>query len=177
MRASYNGNHSYNVPTLINYNQVHPNTLGINDPSIQAQVPFPQLQFFQVASNDGFGNYNAGTIEVHKRSSSLQFGASYTYTRNLSNIIGAATSSAQGFASEFGNELSDPYHPGIDYGEVLGRSPVLVDLRGVTRKLAKQAAAARAAVAGDQPYAGTTDSEMASEDRSIASLAASSTST
>ena len=27
--------------------------------------------------------------------------------------------------------------PGIDYGEVLERSPVMVDLRGVTRKLSK----------------------------------------
>jgi hypothetical protein len=116
VRASYAGNHSYNVPTLINYNQVHPNTLGINDPTIQAQVPFPQLQYFQVASNDGFGNYQAGTISVHKHTNSIQFEASYSYTRDLSNIIGAAYSPAQGFASEFGNELSDPYHPGIDYG-------------------------------------------------------------
>jgi hypothetical protein len=116
VRASYAGNHSYNVPTLINYNQVHPNTLGINDPTIQAQIPFPQLQYFQVASNDGFGNYQAGTISIHKHSSSIQFEASYSYTRDLSNIIGAASSPAQGFANEFGNELSDPYHPGIDYG-------------------------------------------------------------
>ena len=116
VRASYSGNHSYNVPTLINYNQVHPNTLGIDDPTIQAQVPFPQLQYFQAASNEGFGNYQSGTISVHKRTNSLQFEASYSYTRDLSNLIGAAYSSAQGFASEFGNELSDPYHPGIDYG-------------------------------------------------------------
>jgi Carboxypeptidase regulatory-like domain len=116
VRASYSGNHSYNVPTLINYNQVHPNTLGINDPTIQAQIPFPQLQYFQAASNEGFGNYQAGTISVHKHTSSIQFEASYTYTRDLSNIIGAASSPAQGFASEFGNELSDPYHPGLDYG-------------------------------------------------------------
>jgi carboxypeptidase family protein len=116
VRASYSGNHSYNVPTLINYNQVHTNALGINDPTIQAQIPFPQLQYFQVASNDGFGNYQAGTISVHKHTSSIQFEASYSYTRDLSNIIGAASSPAQGFANEFGNELSDPYHPGIDYG-------------------------------------------------------------
>jgi hypothetical protein len=115
-RLSYDGNHSYNVPTLINYNQVRPNTLGIDDPSIQAQIPFPQLLFFQTASSDGFGNYQAGTISVHKRTTSLQFEASYTYTRNLTNTIGAAYSSAQVFANEFGNQLSNPYNPGLDYG-------------------------------------------------------------
>ena len=116
LRLSYDGNHSYNVPTLINYNQIHPNTLGIDDPKSQAQIAFPQLLFFQTASSDGFGNYQAGTISVHKRTSSLQFEASYAYTRNLTNTIGAAYSSAQVFANEFGNELSDPYNPGLDYG-------------------------------------------------------------
>lgn len=115
-RLSYDGNHSYNVPTLINYNQVRPNTLGIDDPAIQAQIPFPQLLFFQTASSQGFGNYQAGTISVHKRTSSLQFEGSYTYTRNLTNTIGAAYSSAQVFPNEFGNELSNPYNPGLDYG-------------------------------------------------------------
>jgi len=119
VRASYNGNHSYNVPTLINQNQVHANSLGINDPSIQAQVPFPQILYTQTASSDGFGNYQAGTFSVHKRSASLQFEASYTYTRDLSNLAGNGTYNSGGglaFANEFGNQLTDPYHPGLDYG-------------------------------------------------------------
>ena len=116
MRASYDGNHSYNVPTLINYNQVHPNTLGFTDPSIQAQIPFPQLLYTQTASSQGYGNYDAGTVSVHKRSSSLQFEGSYTYTRNLSNLAGNGTYGGTAFPNEFGNQLSDPYHPAIDYG-------------------------------------------------------------
>ena len=116
MRASYDGNHSYNVPTLINNNQVHPNTLGIDDPSIQAQVPFPQLLFFQTASSDGFGNYQAGTFSVHKRSSSFQFEGSYTFTRNLSNLQGYGNS--RRFTNEFGNQLSDTNNPSLDYGNV-----------------------------------------------------------
>ena len=116
VRASYDGNHSYNVPTLINYNQVHPNTLGIDDPAIQAQIPFPQLLFFQTASSDGFGNFQAGTVSVHKRASNFQFEASYTFTRNLSNLQGYGNS--RRFTNEFGNELSDPYNPGLDYGNV-----------------------------------------------------------
>ena len=61
-------------------------------------------------------------VPVHKRSSSLQFEASYSYTRNLTNTLGAGngvgfnTTTARGFANEFGNQLSDPYNPGIDYG-------------------------------------------------------------
>jgi hypothetical protein len=116
VRASYNGNHSYNVPTLINQNQVRPNTLGINDPSIQAQVPFPQILYTQTASSDGFGNYQAGTVSVHKRSASLQFEASYTYTRNLSNLGGNGTYNGNSFVNEFGAQLSDPFNPGLDYG-------------------------------------------------------------
>jgi hypothetical protein len=116
VRASYDGNHSYNVPTLINYNQVHPNTLGLGDPSIQAQVPFPQLLFFQTASSDGFGNYQTGTFSVHKRSSSFQFEGSYTFTRNLSNLQGYGNSKR--FTNEFGNQLSDTNNPSLDYGNV-----------------------------------------------------------
>ena len=114
VRGSYDGNHSYNVPTLYNNNQVHPNTLGLGDPSIQAQVPFPQLLFFQTASSQGFGNYQAGTVSVHKRSSSLQFEGSYTFTRNLSNLQGYGHS--RSFTNEFGNQLSDPFNAGLDYG-------------------------------------------------------------
>ena len=116
VRASYDGNHSYNVPTLINNNQVQPNTLGIDDPSIQAQVPFPQLLFFQTASSDGFGNYQAGTFSVHKRSSSFQFEGSYTFTRNLSNLQGYGSTTE--FTNEFGNQLSDTNNPTLDYGNV-----------------------------------------------------------
>ncbi len=116
LRASYDGNHSYNVPTLINNNQVHPNTLGIGDPSIQAQVPFPQLLFFQTAASDGFGNYQSGTASVHKRASGFQFEGSYTFTRNLSNLQGYGNS--RRFTNEFGNQLSDTNNPSLDYGNV-----------------------------------------------------------
>jgi hypothetical protein len=64
----------------------------------------------------GYGNYNAGTISVHKRSTNLEFEASYTYTRNLTNVNGAPIASASSFVNEFGNTLSDPYNPTLDYG-------------------------------------------------------------
>jgi hypothetical protein len=117
IRLSYSGNHSYNVPTVINADQVRANTLGFSDPSVQASIPFPLLSYIaEGTSLLGYGNYNSGTASVHKRSANLQFEASYTYSRDLTNVNGAPVASAGAFVSEFGNTLSDPYNPGVDYG-------------------------------------------------------------
>lgn len=116
VRASYTGNHSYNVPTDVNANQVRTNTLGFNDPATQASIPFPLLSYIATWDNHGYGNYNAGTIDVHKRSSALQFEASYTFTRDLTNVNGCGVGATQGFVTEFGQTQCDPYNPGIDYG-------------------------------------------------------------
>ena len=58
-------------------------------------------------------------------------------------------------------------HPGIDFGEVLERSQVLVDLRGVTRKLAKQATdvAAAATVVAEEPCTAAMDAGIEPEER------------
>jgi hypothetical protein len=76
------------------------------------------MAYIATSNNHGFANYNAGTISVHKRAANLQFEISYAYTRDLSNVNGAPIASASGYANEFGNTLSDPYHPGLDYGNV-----------------------------------------------------------
>jgi hypothetical protein len=117
IRVSYSGNHSYNVPTVVNADQVRANTLGFSDPATQASIPFPLMSYIaEGTSLLGYGNYNAGTISVHKRSTNLEFEASYTYTRNLTNVNGAPIASASSFVNEFGNTLSDPYNPTLDYG-------------------------------------------------------------
>jgi hypothetical protein len=118
LRMSYDGNHSYNVPTVVNADQVHANTLGFSDPATQASIPFPLMSYIATGTTLlGYGNYNAGTISVHKRGANLQFEISYTYTRNLTNVNGAPTNvGAGGFVNEFGNTLSDPYNPSLDYG-------------------------------------------------------------
>jgi len=118
LRASYDGNHSYNVPADVNANQPPNNTLGFGNPATQASIPFPLISYIATATNAGFGNYQAGTFSVHKRSANLQFEVAYTYTRNLSNVTGAPVASASGFANEFGNTLEDPRNPGLDYGNV-----------------------------------------------------------
>ena len=112
MRASYDGNHSYNVPAFINIDQQHPNTTGYN----AAQVPFPLLADIVLREPVGFGNYQAGTISVHKRTRSLQFEGSYVYTRNLTNdtaLTRALSLSQRKYCREF---LSDPYNTSLDYG-------------------------------------------------------------
>jgi hypothetical protein len=57
------------------------------------------VSFIETGENQGFGNYQAGTVSVYKRSSSFQFEASYAFTRNLSNTIGSAYSTAQRIVS------------------------------------------------------------------------------
>ncbi len=117
LRASYTGNHSYNLPTGANINQPPANTAGFNSPQTQAAIPFPLLSEIQVNQNAGFGNYQAGTIDLHTRKAAYQFDASYTYTRDLSNLNGCYSGgTGSNFATEFGNLVCDPYNPGLDYG-------------------------------------------------------------
>jgi len=121
LRVSYDGNHGYNIPVQINGEQPPDNTLGFNNPATQNAIPFPLLAYIAKQTNLGFANYQAGTISVKKRSANFQFEVSYTYTRDLSNVNGAGTSppsTAAAFATELGLVLSDPYHPGVDYGNV-----------------------------------------------------------
>lgn len=115
IRASYDGDHASNLATLVNINQLRPNTQGYD--ALAGTVPFPQMSEILSQQSTGEGNYNAATFSIHKRTSNLQFEASYVYARNLADTNGAATAPAATFAS-LGNVLSDPLHPGLDYGNV-----------------------------------------------------------
>ncbi|HTS50953.1 MAG TPA: TonB-dependent receptor [Bryobacteraceae bacterium] len=118
VRVGYDGSHGSNLPTDINLNQLPTNTVGSD--ALAASVPFPQMFAISYQTSLGFSNYNAGTVSVKKRAGGLQMEASYTYTRNLANTAGAPNNqAAQPNVTEFGNTLlSDPYHPGLDYGNV-----------------------------------------------------------
>jgi len=124
LRLSYDGNHSSALGTGTNLNQPAVNTLGYSaltttSASVNANFPFPLWQYIQYNTNLGYGNYNAGTIAVQKRMShGLQFQVSYLYTRNLSNVNGAATSSASAYQGEWGGNLSTAKDPSLDYGNV-----------------------------------------------------------
>ncbi len=116
VRASYDGNHGSNLGVISNIDQLRPNTQGYN--ALSGATPFPLMSDILSQESVGFSNYNAGTVALHKRSSNAQFELSYTYSRSLANTNGAATSPAGAFANEMGNTLSDPYNPGLDYGNV-----------------------------------------------------------
>jgi len=118
VRAGYDGSHGSNLPTDINLNQIAPNTTGYS--TLASTAPFPQLYAISYQTNLGFSNYNAGTVSIKKRAGGLQLEASYTFTRNLANTAGAPNNNAaQPNVGEFGNTLlSDPQHPGLDYGNV-----------------------------------------------------------
>jgi len=118
LRLSYDGNHSSNLGILENLNQPRNNTLGFNSLDSSA-FPYPLWQYIAYATNAAYGNYQAATVSVKKRlSSGLQFQSSYIYSRNLSNVLGAAITPADAFASEFGGTISNPYNPSYDYGNV-----------------------------------------------------------
>ncbi len=118
LRASYDGNHASDLGTGENLNQPPPNTTGYSNLT-SANFPFPLWQEIYYETNNGFSTYNAATVSVKKRmSSGLQMQSSYIYARNLSNVTGVSSSAASGFQGEFGGTLSDPYSPGIDYGNV-----------------------------------------------------------
>ena len=117
LRVSYDGNHAYNVPTVYNQDQVQPNTAGFGSAATNAAIPFPLMAYIATGTSLlGYGNYNAGTIDVHKRAANFQFEVAYTYTRDLTDINGVTGTPASGFANEFGNTLSNPYNPSTDYG-------------------------------------------------------------
>ncbi|HEX4809652.1 MAG TPA: carboxypeptidase-like regulatory domain-containing protein [Bryobacteraceae bacterium] len=118
LRLSYDGNHASNLGTGENINQPPVNTIGFSNLST-SNFPYPIWQDIYNETNAGFSNYQAGTVSVQKHmSNGLQFQSSYIFARNLSNVNGAATSTANAFQGEFGGTLSDPYNPSIDYGNV-----------------------------------------------------------
>ncbi len=132
-RFSYTASHGQNLEAMVDLNQVQPNPYGYfnADPSpaaagacisdggtfVDDHRPYPCWSVIQSVTNQAESNYNSGAVEVSRRSGkSLTFDASYTYTRDLSNA-GGATPNA--FAVAGGSFLTDRFHPGLDYGNVI----------------------------------------------------------
>jgi len=132
-RFSYTASHGENLEAMVDLNQVPANSYGYfnNDPapastsacisdggaSVADHRPYPCWSVIQSVTNLAKSNYNSGTVEVTRRSGKfLTFDVSYTYTRDLSNA-GGATPNA--FAVSGGSYLTDRFHPGLDYGNVI----------------------------------------------------------
>jgi len=115
MRLSYTGSHGQNLEAMVDLNQVKPNTVGYAVAS--ANLPYPAWSIIQSVTNLAESNYNSGTAQLSRRSGNgITLDASYTWTRDLSNA-GGATPNA--FAVAGGSYLTNRFHPGLDYGNVI----------------------------------------------------------
>jgi len=115
VRISYSGSHGQNLEAMEDLNQVPANTVGYA--TVSASRPYPMWSVIQSVENADVSNYSSGTAEVSRRSGrSLTFDASYTFTRDLSNAGGVAPTA---YAIAGGSFLTDRFHPGIDYGNVI----------------------------------------------------------
>jgi Carboxypeptidase regulatory-like domain len=115
MRLSYTGSHGQNLEAMVDLNQVEPNTAGYAN--VAANRPYPAWSVIQSVANVAESNYNSGTAEFSRHSGKgITFDASYTWTRDLSNA-GGATPNA--FAVAGGTYLTNRFHPGLDYGNVI----------------------------------------------------------
>jgi hypothetical protein len=115
MRLSYTGSHGQNLEAMEDLNQVPANSIGYAQ--VSASRPYPSWAVIQSVMNAAESNYNSGTAEVSRHSGkSLTFDASYTFTRDLSDAGGATPNS---FAVAGGSFLTDRFHPGLDYGNVI----------------------------------------------------------
>jgi len=114
MRLSHDGNHGSNMGVQVNLGQLPPNTIGFNNATSLLKYPL----FGEVESEVGGGiqNYEAFTSAVNKRlSGGLQFLASYTFTRNLTDAQGWNPTT---FASEAGGNATSVSDFKLDYGNV-----------------------------------------------------------
>ena len=133
MRLSYTGSHGQKLETMEDLNQVSANSSGYSNPDpgpaatgacitddgslVSDHRPYPCWSVVQSVRNDAESNYSSGTVEVSRHTGKqLTFDASYTWTHDLSNA-GGATPSA--FAVAGGSYLTDRFHPGLDYGNVI----------------------------------------------------------
>ena len=115
LRLSYTGSHGANLETMEDLNQVPANTVGYGVAGNSR--PFPIWSVLQSVYNAAESNYNSLTVDLKKRYyRGLQFEASYAFTRDLSDEGGGNPSS---FVGAGGNWLSDRFHPGLDYGNVV----------------------------------------------------------
>jgi hypothetical protein len=132
-RFSYTASHGQNLEAMVDLNQVPANPYGYfnTDPApastaacvsdggtyVADHRPYPCWSVIQSVTNQAESNYNSGAVEISRHTGkSLTFDASYTFTRDLSNA-GGATPNA--FAVSGGSFLTDRFHPGLDYGNVI----------------------------------------------------------
>jgi hypothetical protein len=114
LRVSYDGNHASNLGVQVNLGQLPPNTIGFTAATPLLKYPL----FGEVESEVGGGieNYDAFTVSLSKKfSGGMQFLATYTFARNLTDAQGF---NPTGFATEAGGNATDVNDFRLDYGNV-----------------------------------------------------------
>jgi hypothetical protein len=116
MRLSYIGSHGSNLETFVDLNQVQPNTIGWSN-AFPVDAPFQSWGYIESIVNGAQSNYNSMSAALSKRFvNGLQFQASYTWTRDLSDAQGYAPTS---LTTEGTSVSSDRFNLGLDYGNVI----------------------------------------------------------
>jgi hypothetical protein len=114
LRMSYMGSVGSNLALTENWGAVPINTIGYA--AALKYAPYPNFAQIKAVQNGGVSHYNAFNISAQRRfSSGVQFQASYTFSRNLSDAQGYDPSS---FAGENGSNQEDENNPRLDYGNV-----------------------------------------------------------
>jgi hypothetical protein len=114
LRLSYDGNHGSNLGVQVNLGELAPNTLGFAAAS--QFLKYPDFGEVESEVNGGVQNYQSFTIAANKRfNAGLQYTASYTFARNLSD---AQSYNPSAFASEAGGIATYVNDFKLDYGNV-----------------------------------------------------------
>jgi len=114
-RLSYVGNHGSNLEVMEDLNQVPANTAGYAVAG--ASRPYQDWTIIESVTNAAKSNYNSFTADAHKRfGNGLQFETSYVFTRDLSTAGGGNPTA---LAVQPANFVTDRFHPGLDYGNVI----------------------------------------------------------
>ena len=114
LRVSYDGNHSSNLGVQENLGELAPNTIGFAAAS--KFLTYPNFGEVESEVNGGIQNYQALTLAGNKRlTNGLQFLASYTFAKNLSD---AQSYNPSAFATEAGGIATYSGNFRLDYGNV-----------------------------------------------------------
>jgi hypothetical protein len=114
LRVSYDGNHGNNMGTQVNLGELAPNTMGFTAAS--QFLKYPAFGEVESEVNGGIQNYEALTVAVNKRlSQGVQFAASYTFSKNLSD---AQSYNPSTYATEAGGIATYVNDLMLDYGPV-----------------------------------------------------------
>ena len=123
-RASYTGSHTYNLIDSPNLNQIAPNTVGYAaltaTPALRQQnLKFPNFSEVLTRENGPSAKYEAMTLELNKNfGGGLTFANSYTFSKNLTNALGVAPTSATPLGGQVdnGDNVNNLYNIAADTG-------------------------------------------------------------